>query len=339
MNEARLVAIRDLIQEDVNHRGLGGDPEASLIGACKNDFAAACQSVAGCQKARVLIVTGFFIPHGQPPAGETDGPLGAVFLARALEHLGIKTAIASDPYCLAALEAGLRATHLDGQVAVIELPKSAPTPRFYLEAILGQFSGPLTHLLAIERAGPNHTGASVATQPGYSPSWIDDFEPEVPAALRDRCLTMRGWDVSAHLRPAHFLFEAAGEPGTGITTIGIGDGGNEIGMGKIPWPIIRANIAQGGLIACRVPADHLIVAGISNWGGYGLAAGVMALRGHPRSEDLFDPERERRLLQTMVEAGPLVDGVTGKPATSVDGLAFERYAEILPRLETVLRQE
>jgi hypothetical protein len=42
---------------------------------------------------------------------------------------------------------------------------------------------------------------------------------------------------------------------------------------------------------------------------------------------LFDPERERELLQIMVERGPLVDGVTGKPTVTVDGLDFERYIE------------
>ena len=48
-------------------------------------------------------------------------------------------------------------------------------------------------------------------------------------------------------------------------------------MGKIPWDVIRRNIPRGGLVACRVPADHLIVCGISNWGAYGLAAGVRSI--------------------------------------------------------------
>jgi hypothetical protein len=68
-------------------------------------------------------------------------------------------------------------------------------------------------------------------------------------------------------------------PGSG--SLGIGDGGNEIGMGKIRWEIIRRNIPRGGLVACRVPVDHLIVCGVSNWGAYGLAAGVLLLRGQP----------------------------------------------------------
>ena len=46
-------------------------------------------------------------------------------------------------------------------------------------------------------------------------------------------------------------------------------------------------------------------------------------------------ERERVLLQQMVEGGPLVDGVTGKQTATVDGLTFERYAEPLRRLATI----
>ena len=103
-------------------------------------------------------------------------------------------------------------------------------------------------------------------------------------------------------------------------------------MGKIPWDVIRRNIQGGGLVACRVPADHLIVCGISNWGAYGLAAGVRLLRGAKPERGLFDAERERELLRVMVEEGPLVDGVTGRPAVTVDGLDFERYAEPLRRL-------
>ena len=37
-------------------------------------------------------------------------------------------------------------------------------------------------------------------------------------------------------------------------------------MGKIPHETIVKNIPNGDLIHCRVPTDHLIVAGVSNWG-------------------------------------------------------------------------
>ncbi len=154
----------------------------------------------------------------------------------------------------------------------------------------------------------------------------------MPPNRRDRPQSMRGIDLTKSINPTHLLFEAAGLRGPAITTIGIGDGGNEIGMGKIPWPIIRRNVNGSAAIACRISTDFLIVAGVSNWGAYGLAAGVRLLRNAPPDPHLFDPERERQLLQLMIDAGPLVDGVTRRREATVDGLPFERHAQVLREL-------
>jgi hypothetical protein len=143
---------------------------------------------------------------------------------------------------------------------------------------------------------------------------------------------MRGRDITANMSPAHLLFEAAANVKLPVATIGIGDGGNEIGMGKIPWDVIRRNIPNGELVACRVPTEQLIVCGVSNWGAYGLAVGTAVMRGQKRQPEFFDPERERELLRIMVEKGPLVDGVTAQPTVSVDGLTFEQYVEPLVQM-------
>jgi hypothetical protein len=318
MTDGALTRIRDVIQEDVGGRGLRTDPAANLITACPGDFAAACHSLAETPDAAVAVVTGFLIPHARPPAGETDGPLGALFLARALVPLGITVALVTDAFCRPALDAGLAACDLQGCVPVLDCAEAGEGHRF-------------THLIALERVGPSHTLESVRTQRGASVATVAAFQAEVPEHNRDRCHTMKGVDITDSMSPAHRLFEAGRSPG--LTTIGIGDGGNEIGMGKIPWDVIRRNIPKGGRIACRVPTDHLIVAGVSNWGAYGLAAGVRLLRGRTDDPDLFDPAREQALLEVIVERGPLVDGVTGRPSVTVDGLAFERYAEPLRRLQ------
>jgi D-glutamate cyclase len=190
----------------------------------------------------------------------------------------------------------------------------------------------LTHLLALERAGPSHTPQSIHCQPGVTSRTIEHFEKDVAPEHHDRCHTMRGVDITAQISPAHLLVEAAQGQSPPITTIGIGDGGNEIGMGKISWDVIRRNIPRGALVACRVPTDYLIVCGVSNWGAYGLATGVRLLRKAPRDAGLFDLEREQELLQLMVAQGPLVDGISGKQVVAVDGLTFERYAEALRRM-------
>jgi len=310
--DERLDALCALIQKDVGNRGLARDPADNLLTRTAGDFAAACRSIAEAPRAAVGIVTGFFIPHGQPPACETDGPPGAVFLARALAALGVPAVLIADRTMGRAIEAGLEAAGISAESSGVATAYLDAAPSGVQGVAATLFEGaPVTHLIALERVGPSHAN--------------------------DRCHSMRGRDITEFTAPAHLLLERAAGRTPRPTTIGIGDGGNEIGMGKVPWDTIRRNIPNGELIACRVPTDHLIVAGVSNWGAYALAAGVLLLRGETGGADLFDPDRERRLLQVMVEQGPLVDGVTGQQTVTVDGLTWEQYATPLSRMGELLR--
>jgi D-glutamate cyclase len=277
----KLAQLLHAVQQDVGGRGL-----ARLFEAFPDDFAAACRSLAGA--ASLGVVTGFWIPG--VGLAETDGPLGAVYLARTLDTLGIRVHLISDPFCRPAHEAGLVACGRLDSTPLHDVGDELPA---------------LTHLLALVRVGANQSG---------------------------RCHTMRGIDITDAMRDAAGLFERRGP-----VTIGIGDGGNEIGMGKLPWALIRGNIPNGALIACRVPTDFLIVAGISNWGAYALACGVAVVRGVTPPGDWFDVGLERRILREMVEKGPLVDGVTGRTEDSVDGLAFEPYIQPLVELGRIVR--
>jgi len=310
-----LESIRSCIQFDAGNRGLADDPQRNLLTETAGDFAAACVELAEVKQPSLVVVTGFLIPHATPPAAETDGPLGALFLARALQPLGFRVAIAAEAFCLKSLQ---------GQnVSLIELPVGC-THRDAFQRFLPD----CTHLIALERVGPNHTTESVGEDQAL-------FEAEVEPHLRNRCYSMRGLDITANMAPAHWWFE---RPDRTYRTIGIGDGGNEIGMGKVSWATVRRNINRGGLVACRVPTDLTIVAGISNWGAYGLAAGIYHLKGVRPDAELFDRERERSLLEILVRQGPLVDGVTGLPTVSVDGLAFEQYATVLEDLARLVPQ-
>ncbi len=316
MNDAVLTAMRDAIQTDAGGRGLASDPRDNLFTACPDDFEAACRDVASPERGapsaeRTIlapalgIVTGFFIAHAEPPCGETDGPLGALFLARALAPTGVIVALLTDAFCRDALAVGLEACALTDRVLLRVLP---PSDEQYAGDPLQGLA--LTHLVAVERPGPCDDGC---------------------------CRNMRGRDITAETAPAHLLFEGAALCDPAVRTIGIGDGGNEIGMGRIPRETIRRNVPNGGLIACRVTTDFLIVTGVSNWGAYALAAGVRYLRGVAHDPELFDPARERELLELMVERGPLVDGPSGKRQATVDGLPFEEYARPLVRLGEILR--
>lgn len=65
-----------------------------------------------------------------------------------------------------------------------------------------------------------------------------------------------------------------------IATIGIGDGGNEIGMGKVHQMVVDG-INNGQHIATTVATDHLITSGVSNWGGSALVAALAILSQCP----------------------------------------------------------
>src|SRR5262245_17141624 len=120
--EAILKALCDLVQDDVGCRGLRADPYDNLITATAGDFAAACRSIADTPHARLAIVTGFTIPGTDPATAETDGPLGALFLARALTPLGIGVTLAADGTAVPALRAGLAACDLAVKAPLVELP-------------------------------------------------------------------------------------------------------------------------------------------------------------------------------------------------------------------------
>ena len=165
-----------------------------------------------------------------------------------------------------------------------------------------------THLLSIEFPGPTADGT-----------------------LR----TMRGIDITDRHSDSYTMYE--GDVTTGVVTIGIGDGGNEIGMGNINPATIGANIVNGATVHCRVTTDHLIVAGVSNWGAYALVAGVAVLRGKPEQVARhFDSQRELKHLEKLVETGELVDGVVGKVQATVDGLPWDVYAAPLVRIREIL---
>src|SRR5262249_22115117 len=120
-----LDTIAKIIQEDIGKRGLRTDPASNLITSTTGDFARACHSVADHTRPALGVVTGFYIPTAQPPAGETDGPLGALFLARALVPLGIHVTLITDAFCTRALQAGLSACSLAEGVSLITLPSYA----------------------------------------------------------------------------------------------------------------------------------------------------------------------------------------------------------------------
>ena len=88
-----------------------------------------------------------------------------------------------------------------------------------------------------------------------------------------------------------------------IIFIGIGDGGNELGMGKVLDRIVK-DVPHGETIACVTAADYLITAGVSNWGGYALAVALYLIRMCPdfnkHCQKLDPSESEMRKLNAAL---------------------------------------
>ena len=123
-------------------------------------------------------------------------------------------------------------------------------------------------------------------------------------------------------------------------SIGIGDGGNEIGSGAIPWSIAREAIAggHGAKIACRIVTDHFLLAGVSDWGAFALAAALIHGHGLARSGRRFDRARQQSLLETIVRETDAVDGMTRQRTASVDGLAMDADLQPLAEIRELLER-
>lgn len=132
---------------------------------------------------------------------------------------------------------------------------------------------------------------------------------------------LRGDVITDRVAPLDELFLRA------PLSIGVGDGGNEIGMGKV-YSRIAAAVAHGDRVASVVPCTYVVAAGVSNWGAWGLVAALAARTGRRL---LHPPAAEAALLGALVAAGA-VDGVTGRAEPTVDGLPLASHLHILNEL-------
>ena len=106
--DEKLAGILAAVQTDPGDRGLARVPGDNLFTATAGDFERACRSIAHSPAdAGVAVMTGFYIPTADPPASETDGPLGSVQRAAALSHLGYRPFIYTDVSAKLALAVGL----------------------------------------------------------------------------------------------------------------------------------------------------------------------------------------------------------------------------------------
>jgi hypothetical protein len=280
-----------------------GRKTAELIAANAGELAAAGRALTGA--TNVGLITGFFVPRGEVAAPETDGPVGAALLAAALAACGVPARIAVDTPCAAAVRAAVDAA--GGGVAVDEVGVGDQTGLDKL--VKGWRDSGISHAIAIERCGRSVDG-----------------KPR----------NMRGVDVGQWTAPLDDLFLA----GT-WTKLAVGDGGNEIGMGKLPAGLIARTVPNGEKIACVTSCDHLVVAGVSNWGAYGLMAGLAVLRPDwaPTIATFLTAERDLAVTRATVDKAGAVDGVTAEREATVDGFGPEIHGPLIDKLGRIARGE
>jgi hypothetical protein len=259
----------------------------------------------------VLFISGFLMrDYGRP---ETDGPIGAAVLARAVAMgLGAIPVAISESECLAALEACFSAAGLipasvehlrsgRNRCAFMPFPVDASQAEAAARRLLDELKP--AAIIAVERPGAGSDGE-------YHGGG--------------------GFTISSFTAKTDALFALAQE--RGIATIGIGDLGNELGLGVVADEV-RRHVPLGEVIAARLAADVAVIANISNWGAYGVAACLAALLGNEAC--FHDGEQEVRLIEACVRAGA-IDPVGGQLRPWVDGTDARANAALVDLLRSVL---
>jgi len=269
-------------------------------------------------------------PHVSLNVAETDGPPGAAALARALHvafgaipFLFVEQQIQEatkavvhaaglrcvEPEETLAAKGGSGALHA---AAVIALPSDRAQAEAMAADFLTRFD--IRAFVAVEKGGENRCG---------------------------RIRTSRGADTTAALAKADALREAC--QAKGIPTVGIGDGGNEIGMGRIRDLVadrLRNALGPDGTsddgVMPHGKTDALIAATVSNWGAYGLSAALAVMLRNP--DILHTVEMEEAILRASAAAG-FIDGVTGYVGPSADGLPLPVHLSVVRLLRSFVGEE
>ena len=152
----------------------------------------------------------------------------------------------------------------------------------------------------------------------YQPSLVISIERPGMAA-DGKYYNMRGEDISPACASFDYFLSTASCP-----TIGIGDGGNEIGMGNV-----AKTLEQLSIIPSATCCDELVIADVSNWAAQGLIAMLSVLR----QQDMLLGWDNLAILQYLSDRGS-VDGVTRENRLTEDGLS----ADISEKLINDLRK-
>ena len=222
---------------------------------------------------------------------ETDGPPGAIAIGRALNKLDYRVVYVTDKYGMKALESIAEPSSIIYEFPILDSEAS----NILASNICNEFDPSI--MIAVERCGINELGK-------YS--------------------NMHGQDITPYTAKIDCLFQNK------ITSIGIGDGGNEIGMGNL-YAQVKDN-SKLVRFPTTIEVDELVIASVSNWGAYGLIAAISLIKNQNL---LVSVEEELEIINTLVGLG-VVDGMSGKPESIVDGFDLDSNSKILQNLHSFL---
>lgn len=268
-----------------------------------------------------FFVTSGWIMPGTFPCGETDGPIGAATIGRALGiAFGARMIVVTEERMIGSTVAACRAAGMSvlTEEDLRDSPRP-PHPRFLHCVVVP---------LPIDDAGS--VAESRRLFEAYKPKALISIEKNGPNR-EGRYSMVDGSDNSDCVAKAGRLFEEA--KAKGVLTIGIGDRGNEIGFGAIA-DVPRRILPFGENATDNTTVDILLTAAVSNWGASGIAATLAALLGRP--EIMHDTATESRMLHRCIDAGA-VDGFTCRPVPMSDGMQESTHVAICALLNELVR--
>ena len=318
--------IDDIISKDPGSRGI----QHLRV---RNDLAAAGLSFA--RSNGVVVLTGFPCRVNSSPPTETDGPSGAAVLARGAVRLGKRACLVTDDSSEGVIDAtwssaasSLTKDTLNLFEGVYSFPGGrGPAPDTFPGLIYSkeksasrifELSNRFDHTIAIERAGRAIDGSfytmrAIRMDELINPD-IDDL-----MLIGTRCgARSKGIDESTSSSYSSSPVKRKSYP---RTSTGIGDGGNESGMGKVITKV-QDYIQNGKIIAAATSSDHLIASGVSNWGAWGLLAAVEgAIRYGIAANDVDGKDLPKDVLTTVEIASDIL-GVTLDQELSTRGITI-----------------
>lgn len=286
------------------------------------------------KKGTIFISTGWIHrPWVSEHIAESDGPPGAALLARALHKaFGIAPIILVEPNIIEPMKKVLQAA---GFVIL--------TPNEAIKALEGtSLRGGLLKVASVIGFPIDDEDAK-----RESISLVEKYKPDAVIVIEKggmneagKVHSSRGDDTSYTMAKIDYLVLYAKQKK--ILTIGIGDGGNEVGMG-----LIRERLKENFALAkkCNCPCekgiapqtetDCLITANVSNWGAYALEACLAILKQD--NEILHTPDMEIRVLARAADA-QFADGISGYVEPSVDGMLAEVHKSLIIMLAEVVKR-